>query len=47
MNNIDYDSDNDDDSDDEVIKQMKQSVSWQLVIVATSAVVWLVIKCLD
>lgn len=43
MNNIEYDSDD----DDEVLKQMKQSVSWQLVVVATSAVVWLVIKCLD
>lgn len=43
MNNIEYDSDD----DDEVLKQMKQSVSWQLVIVATSAVVWLVLKCLD
>lgn len=43
MNDIEYDSDD----DDEVLKQMKQSVSWQLVVVATSAVVWLVIKCLD
>lgn len=43
MNNIEYDSDD----DDEVLKQMKQSVSWQLVVVATSAVVWLVLKCLD
>jgi len=43
MNDNEYDSDD----DDEVIKQMKQSVSWQLVIVATSAVVWLVLKCLD
>ena len=38
MNN--YDSDNDD-------KMLKQSFSWQLVIVATSAVVWLVLKCVD
>ena len=43
MNDNEYDSDD----DDEVVKQMKQSVSWQLVIVATSAVVWLVLKCLD
>lgn len=43
MNDNEYDSDD----DDEVLKQMKQSVSWQLVIVATSAVVWLVLKCLD
>jgi hypothetical protein len=43
MNDSDYDSDD----DDEVIKQMKHSVSWQLVIVATSAVVWLVLKCID
>ena len=40
MNNYDSDSDNDD-------KMLKQSFSWQLVIVATSAVVWLVLKCVD
>ncbi len=48
MNTENYeDEDEDDDDDDEILKNMKHSCSCQLAIITTSAIVLLLIKCVE